>query len=164
MGVTICPPDHKHAETGSCYRWHKCKCDPCRGRQRERAREGEPFRRKQRILDGKDVRVSGIGSSRRLQGLAVVGWSATEIANRLGAHGPNIGRIRRGDAATVQRGSALAIERLTKELVDQKPPKTRHTVSVQNYARRFGWVSVLAWDDIDDPLKKPRGVSRKRKQ
>jgi hypothetical protein len=37
----ICPPDHKHAETGTCYQHHGCRCDPCRefsSRSQKRAR------------------------------------------------------------------------------------------------------------------------------
>lgn len=40
-GAVICPPEHKHDETGTCYVIHKCRCDPCRaGRaRRERTRK-----------------------------------------------------------------------------------------------------------------------------
>lgn len=34
----ICPPDHKHAEAGTCYVIHKCRCDECRAANARRAR------------------------------------------------------------------------------------------------------------------------------
>lgn len=36
----MCPADHKHGETGTCYVIHKCRCDQCRetNRNRERTR------------------------------------------------------------------------------------------------------------------------------
>jgi plasmid maintenance system antidote protein VapI len=32
----ICPPEHKHGETGTCYVIHKCRCDACRAAQASR--------------------------------------------------------------------------------------------------------------------------------
>lgn len=26
----VCPADHKHAESSTCYKQHQCRCDPCR--------------------------------------------------------------------------------------------------------------------------------------
>lgn len=35
----VCPPGHKHAEVGTCYVIHKCRCSPCRAaRSRAEAR------------------------------------------------------------------------------------------------------------------------------
>lgn len=31
--VTICPPSHRHDETGTCYTRHGCRCGPCRIRR-----------------------------------------------------------------------------------------------------------------------------------
>lgn len=31
----ICPPDHKHGETTTCYGEHKCECEPCRESKRK---------------------------------------------------------------------------------------------------------------------------------
>lgn len=28
--VGICPPDHRHSETGTCYAHHGCRCRGCR--------------------------------------------------------------------------------------------------------------------------------------
>lgn len=38
MRDTICPDDHKHGETPTCYRAHKCACDQCREANAERGR------------------------------------------------------------------------------------------------------------------------------
>ncbi|MBS3177725.1 MULTISPECIES: hypothetical protein [unclassified Pseudoclavibacter] len=47
-GATVCPQDHKHAETGTCYVFHKCRCTPCReGRARaeQRRRKAKAYGR-----------------------------------------------------------------------------------------------------------------------
>ena len=38
MRDTICPADHKHGDTPTCYRAHKCACVPCREANTERGR------------------------------------------------------------------------------------------------------------------------------
>lgn len=35
--TTICPPDHKHGQNGTCYVGHKCRCENCRAGNRARA-------------------------------------------------------------------------------------------------------------------------------
>lgn len=35
----VCPPDHKHSTTGTCYNTHGCRCDPCRQGRTDAARE-----------------------------------------------------------------------------------------------------------------------------
>lgn len=34
----VCPPDHPHAKRSTCYRGHRCRCVPCRGREKLRKR------------------------------------------------------------------------------------------------------------------------------
>lgn len=34
----ICPPDHKHDATDTCYNTHRCGCEPCRVRNADRKR------------------------------------------------------------------------------------------------------------------------------
>lgn len=29
MTLHVCPPDHKHDQTGTCYHHHHCRCTPC---------------------------------------------------------------------------------------------------------------------------------------
>lgn len=36
---TICPPSHRHAETDTCYGYHKCRCGPCRERSASRQKQ-----------------------------------------------------------------------------------------------------------------------------
>ncbi|ONI62649.1 hypothetical protein CSIV_14335 [Microbacterium sp. CSI-V] len=49
----ICPPEHKHAETGNCYANHRCRCEPCRvasaqRQQDKRTRQAERHWRQER--------------------------------------------------------------------------------------------------------------------
>lgn len=34
----ICPPEHKHVETYTCYKDHGCRCSPCVEKSRARHR------------------------------------------------------------------------------------------------------------------------------
>lgn len=38
MTAHICPPEHKHASTGTCYVVHKCRCQSCRKGRADAAR------------------------------------------------------------------------------------------------------------------------------
>lgn len=61
MRSNICPDDHKHGETPTCYRAHKCSCTPCceanteRGRARKALLErGSPTSSKVPVLPVQD--------------------------------------------------------------------------------------------------------------
>lgn len=45
----ICPPDHKHAATMTCYSKHGCRCDDCRTHNAN-ARRAEKARRRGTLL------------------------------------------------------------------------------------------------------------------
>lgn len=34
----ICPPEHKHHRTSTCYQEHRCRCGPCREQRNARSR------------------------------------------------------------------------------------------------------------------------------
>lgn len=101
------------------------------------------------------VRITAVGSSRRLQALAVRGWSSRQVSERMGVPRWQVERLLT-DAVIVAVEQARAVRAVTARLFDQDPPQTtraeRHSVSlVRNRAKRNGWVPLAAWDDIDDP-------------
>lgn len=44
MRTTICPDDHKHGQTPTCYRGHRCACGSCREANRARIAEFRKLR------------------------------------------------------------------------------------------------------------------------
>lgn len=105
------------------------------------------------------ARVPALGSSRRVQALIAIGYSASAIATRLGIHRSNFTYVLYGRRdITVRTRDAIAA--LYAEL-EHTPavgtdPGTRCSITVaRNMAARNGWPVPAAWDDIDDPAETP---------
>lgn len=103
--------------------------------------------------------VDATGPRRRLQALAVVGWSVQQVSQRSGIDRQALDKIMRG-AATSAR-TARGVTDVYDELWDKEPPhgewheKAAYARTV-NRARTAGWAPPMAWDDnIDDPAAVP---------
>lgn len=106
-------------------------------------------------------KTNSVGTQRRLQALMVAGWSAQVIADRLGMNRETIRKILANDLVRVS--TARAVRALFADMWDKFPPSEARydrasATRTSAYAARQGWVSGLAWDDIDDPKAKPKGV------
>ncbi|WP_052692352.1 hypothetical protein [Gordonia sihwensis] len=99
------------------------------------------------------VLVDSVGTVRRLQALAVLGWSYGALAERLGTTRTALGPVVAGHTKHVKAQRARAVRDLYNELSMTFGGSAR-TVTV---ARKNGWVAPLAWDDdtIDDPAALP---------
>lgn len=93
------------------------------------------------------------GTARRLQALAALGWSPSELARRAGVNRSTIehlikGRVQRTALATVH-DVADTYEKLS---MSQGPAQAWRDTAAQR-----GWSPPLAWDDdtIDDPAATP---------
>lgn len=146
----ICPPAHAHDGTRSCYTKHKCRCDRCQVENRQ-------YQRRDRLLQGADVRVSALGSQRRLQALAFMGWSAKKISIATGMHVEIISRIRRGAKHTIVTSTHVKIEEVFRTYAMRRD-LSKEGIETSERARKAGWVSPLAWDDIDNPTERERGA------
>ncbi|WP_125633580.1 hypothetical protein [Nonomuraea sp. WAC 01424] len=109
------------------------------------------------------ARVDATGTRRRLQALVFMGWSAQLLAERLGMERSFIRKVM--DRPQVEGVTARAVQDLFAEMSIVGPPvRTRYeqasATRAQRYARERGWVSALAWDDIDNPKEKPKGLVR----
>lgn len=108
-------------------------------------------------MNGRPLTIPGIGTSRRLQALAALGWSFVEIAARLDCDKEWPRRWAKRGHPTIHRSTAEKIDRVYRELCMTLPPEdTTQQKSaasrVRTVARRNGWVPPLAWDNIDtDP-------------
>lgn len=101
-------------------------------------------------------RVPALGSMRRVQALAVLGWSVSRIGAEAGIRGTLVNELVAGRRKRVPRAEAEAVARLFRErCMTPGPSKTTRTVAARN-----GWVPPLGWDDIDDPEEQPQGLPR----
>lgn len=102
-------------------------------------------------------RVPAIGPMRRIQALAVMGWPIAHTGDAAGMRGTQVTELMAGRRKRIPREQAEAIDRIFRKRCMQPGPSPR----TRTIAARNGWVSALAWDDIDDPNEKPQGLSRR---
>ena len=140
-----CPTDHKHGKTSTCYSAHGCRCAECR---KSKSVERNLYDWETRRRTGRDVWVPATGTMRRLQALAVIGWSTAEIAKRIDSHYRPLQKIRAGQRECVRsstaRRVAVVYESLSMRVRHDRAARITHFRAVAN-----GWVPPLAWDDID---------------
>ena len=108
----------------------------------------------------RDAYTDATGSRRRLQALAVNGWSSYYLGERLGhAHPATVQDIAKGKTLTIRLRTKDAIKDLYDELWDQPGTNLR----ASNIAKGKGWLPALAWDDdlIDRPEHEPADVRRR---
>jgi hypothetical protein len=112
----------------------------------------------QPLADG--ARVDSTGARRRVQALAVGGWSIVKIAAEVGVSGQTLWDILREvpcNAATASKVKA-AYDRLWSTPPRELTPAEKGSASrTRNWAASKGWAPPLAWDDdtIDDPAAEP---------
>lgn len=105
--------------------------------------------------------VNSTGTVRRLQALAVLGWSAPMISPALGMSVDQVIRIRRGYRDEVYSSTADKVAELYRKLWLTPPPiPTGRVERIRRDAVERGWKSGACWDDIDDPECKPVGMRK----
>lgn len=112
------------------------------------------------------VLADAAGSRRRLQALAVCGWSERALAAKLGGTPRLLARIMAGQPS-VTAEIAARISILYDQLWNQSPPGRTKAERIsatlaREHASRRGWAPPLAWDDeeIDDPAAQPHPWKR----
>jgi hypothetical protein len=144
----------------TCRAAHHCKCDECR----EFAAQYE-FWRQGQISAGRALRVSAVGSIRRIHALQRLGWSRFAIGAAAGYS------ERWADAITrqtrVSPRTAAKVAEVYDAMCMQVPcpvtPAQRTAVTrAKNYAERQGWAAPLDWDDdeIDKVDGRPFGMEK----
>ncbi|HLS03092.1 MAG TPA: hypothetical protein VK054_14140, partial [Beutenbergiaceae bacterium] len=115
------------------------------------------YQKHRRVLveSGTPLTVEATGTCRRLQALAVMGWPATVIAEHVGVTRETLRAITHGERHRVLRATAQAVMQVFGDLCMAVGPNP----ATATIAKRKGWVSTLAWDDIDDPNERPQGVA-----
>lgn len=97
-----------------------------------------------------NVRVPALGTQRRLQALMAIGWTAVELAERLGWDNRNLGKVCQQTRVTA--GTARAIADLYGELSATFPHGAKAS-RARKVAARKGWKPPSAYPDgaLDDP-------------
>lgn len=97
--------------------------------------------------------LDGTGTRRRLQALAAVGWTVSAIGRQRGLSAQWLGKLLGADLVSPDE---VHIVREAYEALWLAPaPASRRASYAKGRARDRGWVSALAWDDIDDPNERP---------
>lgn len=110
--------------------------------------------------------IPALGTTRRMQALAALGWTTTDMAPRLGVGTVRAGHLLSGVYDRVHRDTAARVAKLYDELsmtVPRDGSKAPRAGRVHERQRRDsakkGWAPPLAWDDIDDPDEEPQGAT-----
>jgi hypothetical protein len=103
--------------------------------------------------------VDSIGAARRLQALAVAGYSLRTLAPILGVNLSRVGHIRTHMYPTILAGQHQRIAQMfdTLQLV---PATGKHAGRTRREATAAGWAEAAAWegDAIDDPHAVPAEI------
>lgn len=112
----------------------------------------------------RSIRVpTDVGTVRRVQALARLGWSCPQIAEAAGVPMTTIARVRDHDGRKHLGRDTLrdAIAQAYAEMSMTVPAWTRWSSRISAQAAAAGWPPPLAWDDdlIDDPSATATGVA-----
>ena len=144
--------------------------DPRHGTKRGESahrRDGEPVcppcqeakRRAKIIAQLYPPKVAAIGSQRRIQALQALGYGRPEIARRMGyTDCGSISRLMKPSTKTIMKNTAARISAVYERLC-MTPSPAVGAGRVRSWARRNGYAPPLAWNNIDDPEERPRGVA-----
>lgn len=115
------------------------------------------------IADQEAGWVDGTGTRRRLRALAVLGWPASRLAQRLGTSQSLIRRLME-DGHGCSATTRARVADLYDELWDAAPPDDKSSRLARRRAQQRGWLPAAAWDDdeIDDPAAQPHNPAGPR--
>lgn len=147
----LCPPEHKHGLTSNCVINHGCRCESCLVEKQKRRNIPEWHARR---MKGQNVRVSAVGSRRRLQALAFMGWSTREVGKLIDSHYRPLLKLRSHDYDKVTLSTHNKIAAVYKKLALTEAPGRGGRITRTN-ARKNGYHSPLAWGNIDDKQEMP---------
>lgn len=102
--------------------------------------------------------VNSIGTIRRIQALAALGWTVRETCRDAGLSERFYAELIDKDRATIARASADAITTLYEQRSMRRPSLNAHRRRTRTIAARKSWAPPLAWNDIEDPNEQPTGV------
>ena len=140
--------------TRTAYKWHTATGTPtCVQCRTWRAAAAADYKRR-RYLAHSPLMVDSTGTRRRLQALAALGWSSTDLARLLGVVQSTVNHWSRRPHVHLRTARRVA------DLYEQLSMQVGPTPKARAYALRCGWPPPLAWgDDIDSLDAQPEGVA-----
>lgn len=99
--------------------------------------------------------VDATGTRRRLQALAVLGYSLPAISRQSGVTDCALRAAIEGLRPHTRITTATRVARLYRQLATRPAPPSRHSEKARNRAMARGWHGPMAWADIDDPACLP---------
>lgn len=96
-------------------------------------------------------RVGAVGTTRRMQALAAMGWTLADLTGRTGLPYSTLESLRVPHVRQTSPAAAAAVARAYDDLCMTPGPSTR----ARSMAVRKEWAPPLAWEDIDDPAELP---------
>jgi hypothetical protein len=107
------------------------------------------------------ARIDAVGTRRRLQALAAIGWPSSVIGERIDRSRSHITGLRVANSVTVRVAQEVA--RLYQRMYYVRPQPVRSeergaVTSTLTWAVKHGWAPPMAWTEatIDDPKARPR--------
>jgi hypothetical protein len=155
------PTDTSRCGENRGYRYHLwVGTEPCEACIKAHAEAVKQWQYR-RDLGYPSPMVDALGTHRRIQALATLGYSIQEVWRQAGINRRPNGRV--GKYKRIHREDAEAIAEAYERLC------MRPKVGVTNYERSSitivkqraaekGWAPPLAWDNIDDPNEEPEGM------
>jgi len=133
--------------TAAAYTQVGCRCPEAREERRIREK------RRRYGRDGGHTSVPGLGTARRVQALAAIGWTFAEIGSRFPEPVGDraVQKLIYHHDRRVHVATANRIALIYAELSGRPGPSP---ITRARAAAR-GWPPPLAWDDIDDPTETP---------
>lgn len=128
----------RHGSVAGYSAW--CRCDDCTAAATRYKKKWNLDRAR-----GIHYEVDATGTARRLQALAVMGWTARHIGDRIGASRQHVQNLM-SDRDRVRTTTARQIEAVYRELARTPGP----SAVGRSRALAKGWASPAAWDDIDN--------------
>ena len=153
MAEHQCPPDHKHGATTTCNKNHGCRCDECKAAEIIRHTDNQRKRRRAKLYGRYVARVPALSTHRRIQGLQYLGWTFAHIGAISGVSYGAVANLMRRN--TVEPGTRDNIAEAFRVLIAQGQGPSEVT---RRRAATKGYVSPLAWDDLEDPDATPADV------
>ena len=147
---------NRHGSTVAAWAWG-CRCEPARAAMR-RYEKGRALDR----LKGRPRTVDATGTVRRLQALNALGWTNSDIAQRMGITGfrPGESVTRFKQKTRVRTTTAELVARVYDEL-SMTPGPSEIT---RKRALQAGWLPPLAYDDDELDLPDSTGISEIARQ
>lgn len=114
------------------------------------------------LLRTDSLKVSPVGTVRRIQALMALGWSQAEISKALGKTHTYAGKLMRQDTDEILRSTAEHVARVFDRMCMTTPDRStpfRAAMVARSirHARAMGYAPPLAYDNIDNPDERPQG-------